>query len=699
MSNQKRGLPAAQARANVEAESAEMLPRESAARRAGAPRAHNYLVQYYRDEDVILDFSKAPEQAAHPAVEDGPGVLVVVVTFNCWAYTSLLLDALEKYRSYPYEVLVVDNGSTDGTHARLRNMAKRLPWLLVRGMGNNRGYAAAVNAGLDYSNGRDVVLLNNDVIPGATWCEGMIHAARKEPDTGVVGIKLRSLSGKLQHLGSVMSRRYVGDTNLWGVEVPDNGVYPGRWYPEVVMFSAAYITAAALAAVPKLDERFFAYLEDSDYCRQVWEAGLKVVYDGSVEMLHAHNTTARENGLPLGKIQKESREAYAAKWRDRDAVKYADGPVVLRGTYYGRTGYGQFTRELARALDLDGLPVWLNEGLVFDGARWRHQVTEENTREITRHLQHMEISDPSLAQIIVNVGLPSLWVRVPGRLNIGYTMLETDRIPPDWVDRCNAMDVVWVPAKAVADAFVHSGVRVPVRVLPGAVNTQVHHPAVRPLAMEPERFYVLSVFEWGERKAPEVLLEACGRLAHEWPDLELVLKTNSAEFDYATVVAEYARRYRLRVSVLTKAFPEYLMPSLYRACHVYASPSRGEGFGYPFVEAMACGIPVVGTDCTAQADYLTTDTGYPVPWEWAPAIARCPLYKGFRWAEPYLDNLVGQLRSSREEIGTPVGQARLEAARELVESRYSYEAVAARFRGLIGEACKIMNRPAPKWAL
>src|SRR5205085_6451780 len=55
--------------------------------------------------------------------------------------------------------------------------------------------------------------------------------------------------------------------------------------------------------------------------------------------------------------------------------------------------------------------------------------------------------------------------RVAGARNVGCTMFETDRLPPDWVAQCNAMDAIWVPSEGVRDMFVASGVRVPVSVV------------------------------------------------------------------------------------------------------------------------------------------------------------------------------------------------------------------------------------------
>lgn len=695
----------AEQRMKMEQESSRHLLAEIAARRGGGVvRTHNYYHGYYDEKELLLDHSKhvvdlPPMSDENPQV---PRAVVLVVTHNCWPYTNMLLTALKAHRTCDYQVRVVDNGSTDGTVDRLRTfVTENESWVDAMYLDENEGLSAALNRGLDewVAFCDDVVLLNNDVIPEAHWCEGMRRAAYAEPDTGIVGFKLKGMSGRLQHLGAVIKRDFVGDTNLWGREIPDNAVYSGRWYPEAVMFSACYIPSAARAKVPKFDDGYFAYLEDTDYCLQLRRAGMKVVFDGSVSLLHAHNATVRENGMDFTSIFAASRKRFISKWKGPEFTRINDTPVVIRGFPWGLSGYGRHTRELARALDLNGVRVWLNEPLIQQDGHWRHVPTEENTKEMTPHLAGMLVDDPSRGEIIINFSLPPQWVRVPDRINIGMSMLETDGMPDDWVTQCNRMDAVWVPCTEVANMFRRAGVRVPVSVLEGPINTHLFHPRAIPFKMDGDFVRILSVFEWGERKAPEVLLEACGRVAEmmrkDGKEVELVLKTGSNVFEYANDLTEAARRYGLRIQVLSRSIPETLMPSLYKSAAVFVLPSRGEGCGYPFLEAMSVGIPVVGTDCTAQADYLTEETGYPVNWKLTPARALCPYYAGHQWADPDVDHLTESLLRVLTETEADMRPLR---ARALMEKTYSYEAVARKFKKLIRDVCTLKTRAVPRWA-
>jgi hypothetical protein len=111
---------------------------------------------------------------------------------------------------------------------------------------------------------------------------------------------------------------------------------------------------------------------------------------------------------------------------------------------------------------------------------------------------------PAPAVNVVNMIPPKFeQYRVPGARNIGCTMFETDRLPVGWVEQCNAMDAIWVPADWVRTVFLDSGVRVPVSVV--GVDA-VEAPWVAPPDEGP--FRLLSVFEWSERKNPLGLLRA-----------------------------------------------------------------------------------------------------------------------------------------------------------------------------------------------
>jgi glycosyltransferase involved in cell wall biosynthesis len=253
---------------------------------------------------------------------------------------------------------------------------------------------------------------------------------------------------------------------------------------------------------------------------------------------------------------------------------------------------------------------------------------------------------------------------------IGYTMLEVDGLPDAWVDTCNAMDEIWTPSRWGVATFAAAGVDVPIYAMPLGYDPARFHPDL-PVRRASGYYTFLSIFEWNERKAPEVLLRGYAAAFTQRDDVLLLLRVNN--FDSRVDVARQIADLGLPadgppVAILyNQQLDAANLGSLYRSADCFVLPTRGEGWGMPLLEAMACGLPVIATDWSAQTEFLHPGVGYPLRVRsLLPAVEHHPYYAGLRWADPDVEHLAHLMRYVYEhpDEAREVGAR---AAREVVQ--------------------------------
>lgn len=282
-------------------------------------------------------------------------VAVVIPTWNGRDYLDVVLPSLRAQTLGDFRVVVVDNGSTDGTAAHLRSA---YPEAELVEMGRNAGFAAAVNSGIEAAGRADVAVVNNDLELDPRWVETMVAALREFPEAG-------SATGKMLFY----DRRHVidgaGDFTSWyAISAPrgrgevDRGQYDA---PEPVFSAcggAALYRRAALDAVGPFDEDFFAYAEDVDWGFRAQLSGWTCRYvPGAVAFHMGAATSGRVPNLSRYLFFRNTLTMVAKDWPAAALLRNAHRLVLfyaksvaasIRGRWFG--ALLRATRDALRSL-------------------------------------------------------------------------------------------------------------------------------------------------------------------------------------------------------------------------------------------------------------------------------------------------------------------------------------------------------------
>ncbi|MDG2525639.1 glycosyltransferase [Stenotrophomonas sp. HITSZ_GD] len=627
-------------------------------------------------------------------------VSVIVLTWNGLEYTKPCLDSVLAHTDTQLtEIVVVDNGSTDGTVEYL----KQLPGIATVFNNANLGFVKGNNAALKLiAPDRDVILLNNDTeIDDPLWIEKLQRTAYSGDDVGVVGCRIKRLDGEdFQHAGT-----YIPDRTYWGQQFgsgeKDINQYPYDRDVEGVVFACVYIRRELMDKIGFLDEDFFSYYEDSDYCLKARQAGYRVVNCGSLTVRHREHGSTSANKVSHSEMFLKSQETFLRKWKQTLDARYPY-KLHLHSTFFNPVGYAMTARQIALGLDAHGVSVsyeyLYGEGTVYPVDEPRDRSTGVYALEVIKQRREPDASVPRLiygqADAFSTVKTDSY--------RIGYTMLETTGVPKEWVDGCNKLDELWVPTPFNEWTFRRSGVKVPITIMPlGLVDTNYFNPEIKGAPI-PEVFTFLSIFEWGERKSPETLLRAFNRAFRATDPVVLICKYSNRDpgVNPSAIVAGLGldpEGGRIIYSE-NESTPYYQVAQLYRSADCFVLPTRGEGWGMPILEAMACGTPAIASYWSAQQAFLDEDNSYPLQVSLTPAEAKCPYYLGFEWALPdeqHLVNLLRHVYANQEEAAAKGKQAAQDVAQYWSLDK-STDRMAARVAELQGDTSRVKRRSRPR---
>lgn len=248
-----------------------------------------------------------------------PLVSIVIPTFNLMRYLKDCIDSIKRNTAITYEIIVVDNGSCDGTIDYLRTV----PEICGITNGYNLGFAKACNQGFRASSGKYIVFLNNDTLVTEGWLEPLVNCVEKNSTIGAAASKLLyPFTNIVQHAGICFTER-EGCLEPCHIYYRQRDSYAGvnktRQF-QAITGACLLVKREVFERIGGFDEQYLNSHEDIDLCLRIGEAGLRIMYCPESLVYHYESVTEGR----LDNVVK-SRDRFYRKWQGKlreDYFKY-----------------------------------------------------------------------------------------------------------------------------------------------------------------------------------------------------------------------------------------------------------------------------------------------------------------------------------------------------------------------------------------
>nr|MDD5353148.1 glycosyltransferase [Candidatus Omnitrophota bacterium] len=349
-------------------------------------------------------------------------------------------------------------------------------------------------------------------------------------------------------------------------------------------------------------------------------------------------------------------------------------PVLFQAKVEGPSGFAGVARNYLRGLTDNGVKAFFEPlDTVLDAL---NPTGDEKVNSLFE-----ERGDMFMPQIIW--GQAPFFIKNSGTYKIGHCEFEATEAPEVWIRYCNMMDELWVPTNWDREKFRKAGVNVPIYVIHQGIDPDYFHPNYAPMNTDAkENFKFLVNASWFPRKNLHNLIVAFQSEFKRGEDVCLIVKTIDLGLNKGIkneLKNVPSNPDSARVYVKEEELPDYKLPSLYTMADCFVLPSRGEGWGLPLFEALACGVPIITTGYGAPNETLRDKTGKPFPGvhfiDYRETIATDPYVymEGKKWAEPSMVQLAKKMRYLFEHRREEKAKA-LETSK-IIREKFSWQAV------------------------
>jgi glycosyltransferase involved in cell wall biosynthesis len=345
--------------------------------------------------------------------------------------------------------------------------------------------------------------------------------------------------------------------------------------------------------------------------------------------------------------------------------------------FFNQTGYGQSATSNVFALENSARYDVRIRGL--HGLPARDAFSKEDYERLGR----LGIKPENDRAFQVLHCIPDMFRRArPCNKRIALATFETFQPPDDWIKLLNRCDTVICPSTFNKNQFEKGGVEKPIFVLPHVLNFDIWNERVSSMSSD-DCFTFLFVGTWRRRKGYEVLLEAWMSEFGPNEPVRLIIKTdktNEAMEEVRLFKRDLGKKEIAPISFERRVFNEQQMASFVKSANCYVSPTMGEGFGLPALQAMALKVPVIVTNFSGCQEYAKQDnctllepSGFLVH----ESIDPIPQFANKKWPRIKVSTVQEAMRGVFEKYKQ--AQEKADKAYEFVQKNFNYGIFVSKF--------------------
>ncbi len=280
--------------------------------------------------------------------QNSPLVSIIIVNWNGKHLIEECIESLRNQTFRDFEVIVVDNGSTDGSSEFIKNSFPEVKLVLLS---SNKGFAGGNNAGIKIAKGKYIALLNNDTKADPRWLENIVEIANSTPDAGMWASKILSYykTDTIDNVGLLIYKDGIARGK--GRLEQDNGQYNIVTEAFVPSGCAALYRKEMLDKIGLFDEDFFAYADDVDIGLRGRIAGWKCLYVPNAIVYHKYSASSSSYSALKAFLVERNRIWILLKYFPCDMILVSPYFTLKRmlimflGAITGKGASGKFSRN------------------------------------------------------------------------------------------------------------------------------------------------------------------------------------------------------------------------------------------------------------------------------------------------------------------------------------------------------------------